>query len=301
MLDTSPNSCQESCVCVILFYASSSSGPGAGIGCTPRRIKHCLASFLRLVAALSLVLSAASWGSLADETNSPPPATRSMEDTNSQALLHACLQLQGQLRATELAIEQNGQEIKEGAARNAEALSKALVSIQESFASQRARDLEATQSSNQFILLVVSTFAAVGFLTLLMLSYLQWRMSNGLARISAAIPAALGSGPQSATGALGPGGQSQLPAPGAMQHHEQRVPEPLPSAFRASKPNEAPIRVADLRLFPGPATSLRIRPIRPLRTAVIIGLIFAAALALVLYALTYSKLGICYLHDVFKS
>ncbi len=273
----------------------------AGIRCPPRRIKHRLASFLRLVAVLSLVLSAASWGSLADETNSAAPATRSMEDTNFQALLHAFQQLQGQLGATELAIEQNGQEIKEGAARNAEALSQALMSVQESIASQRARDLEAMQDSNKVILMVVSAFAAIGVLTLLVMSYLQWRMSKGLNKISAAMPAALVLGTGSGAGALGPGGQLQLPQPRAMQHHEQRALQPPPSVSHASRSNEVPIRVADLRLFPDPVTSLGNRRIRPLTTAVIVGLICAAALALVLYALTYSKLGFGYLHDVFKS
>jgi len=275
--------------------------PGAGIRCTPRRLKHRLASFLRLVAALSLVLSAASWGSLGAETNSPPPATSSIEDTNSQALLHAYLQLQEQLRATQLAIEQNRREIKEAAAQNAEALSKALESIQESFAAQRARDLEAMQRSNKVILFVVSTFAAMGFLTLLMMSYFQWRMSKGLAEIAAAVPVALGLGTGSAAGALGPAGQSNLRLPRVMQHHENRVPEPPQSASPASKPHEVPNRAAELRLFHDPVTSLRRGQIRPLRTAVIVGLICAAALALLLYVVTYRKLGFGYLHDVFKS
>ena len=86
-----------------------------------------------------------------------------------------------------------------------------------------------------------------------------------------------------------------------MQHHENRVPQPPQSASPASKPHEVPNRAAELRLFPDPVTSLRRRRIRPLRTAVIVGLICAAALALLFYVVTYRKLGFGYLHDMFRS
>ena len=50
-----------------------------------------------------------------------------------------------------------------------------------------------------------------------------------------------------------------------------------------------------------PVTSLRRRRIRPLRTVAIVGLIFAAALAVLFYVVTYKNLGFDYLHDMFKS
>lgn len=243
----------------------------------------------------------ASMGSLAEETNAPPPAATSIADTNSQALLHACLQLQEQLRVTQLVIEQNREEIKAAAAQSAESLSKALESIQESFAAQRARDLEAMQQSNKLMLMVVGTFAAMGFLTLLMMSYFQWRMSKGLAEISAAVPAALGLGAGSAADVLGSAGQLNLRLPGVTQHHENRGSEPPRSDSPASKPHGAPNRAAELRLIHDPVTSLRRRRIRPLRTAAIVGLIFAAALAVLFYVVTYKNLGFDYLHDMFKS
>ncbi len=55
------------------------------------------------------------------------------------------------------------------------------------------------------------------------------------------------------------------------------------------------------QLFPDAGFWLRRRQLRALRTAVIVGLICAAVLALVLYALTYGKLGFDVLHRVFKS
>jgi hypothetical protein len=275
-------------------------GAVAGIRCTPCQAKHCRVSYLRLVAALSLGLSAGSWGSLGAETNSPPPATSTIEETNSQVLLHAYLQLQEQLRATQLAIEQNGREIKEAAAQNAEALSKALQAIQENFTAQRAQDLEAMRQSNKVILIVVSTFAVMGFLTLLMMSYFQWRMSKGLAEISAAVPMALGLGAGSAMRAVGPVKQPDLRLPGAGEQQDNRVLEPSQGFRPVLKPGEGTIRPVENRPFPDPGASFHTRQIRPLRTAVIVGLICAATLALLFYVLTYRKLGFGYLHDVFK-
>ena len=291
MLDVCLNSSQKSSVRVILPYASWMFGAVAGIHSTLRLLKNRLPSFLRLVTALSLVLSTGSWGSLGAETNSPPPASSQIEETNSQALFRACVQLQEQLRATQFAIEQNRREIKEAAAQNAETLSRALQSIQESFAAQRVRDLEAMQRSNKVILIVVSTFAAMGFLTLLMMSYFQWRMSKGLAEISAVVPVALGLGAGSAVGALGPPGQSRLRLPGAVEQREERLREPQQNSRPALKPREGTNRSIGNRLFPDQGAPFRRGQIRPLRTAVIVGLICAAALALLLYMVTRRKLG----------
>jgi hypothetical protein len=301
MLDSLVTFRQESGVSVRVFLLSGMAGLAAGIRHGPRWAKLRLVSFHGLLAALSLLLSSVSWGSPAAETNSPPPAAISIADTNSQALLQAYLQLQEQLRATQLAIEQNRQEIKAAAAQSAESLSKALESIQESFAAQRARDLEAMQKSNKLMLIVVSAFAAMGFLTLLMMSYFQWRMSKGLAEISAAVPAALGLGLGSAAGALGSAGQLNLRLPGVTQYHESRGSELPQSASPSSKHQGAPNRAAELRLIHDPVTSLRRRRIRPLRTMAIVGLIFAAALAVLFYVVTYKNLGFDYLHDMFKS
>ena len=223
-----------------------------------------------------------------------------MVDTNLQALLQAYLQLQEQLRATQVAIEQNRQEIREAATRNTDALSNALQTIQERFAVQHARDLEVMQNSNKVILFVVSTFAAMGCLTLLMMSYFQWRMSKGLAQISAAVQLALGLDTGPATGALGAAGQSNLRLPEGLHDQAQRAPEPSPSLPPAFKPYKASYRAGEPRLVPDPVASLRRGRIRPVRAAVIVGLICAGALALLFYLVTYSKLGFGYFHDLFR-
>jgi hypothetical protein len=134
-----------------------------------------------------------------------------------------------------------------------------------------------------------------------MMSYFQWRMSKGLAEISAAVPMALGLGAGSAVGALGLAEQSNFRLPGDVEHHEQRGLEPTQSSRPALRPREGTDRGIENRLFTDPGASFRGGQIRPLRTAVIVGLICAAALALLLYVVTYRKLGFGYLHDVFKS
>jgi hypothetical protein len=284
-------------VSVSAFHLSGRSSTAAGIGRTLRQFEH----GLRLVVALYLVLPAALLNSLAAETNAQPPTSSSIEDTNSQVFLGAYGQLQEQLHATQLAIEQSRQEIKDASALNSETLSKALQSFQESFTAQRASDLEAMRGSNKVVLIVVGTFAVMACLTLLLISYFQWRMSRGLAEIAAAVPEALRLGMGSAPGALGPPGRSNLRLSGVMPTRESRVLAAPQTASPALRLHDAPDRAAQLIPFHDPATSLRRRRIRPLRAAVIVGLLCAAALALLLYMVTYRKLGIGYFHDVFKS
>jgi TolA-binding protein len=234
-----------------------------------------LVCFARVLAAVLLVQFAAVGQGVSEETNAPQPGLSMLVQTNAQAIIQAFLQLQQQLHATQLAIEENRREIKEATAQNAEALSTALQTIQDNFTAQRARDLQAMQQHNKVVLILVGSFAGMGFLTMLMMSYFQWRMSKGLAEISAALPAALGLGHGSAPAALGAGR-----ALGAR-------------LIGSSAPSAKPL--------PDPDTAFRRRQLRALRTAVIVGLICAAALALLFYFVTYRKLGFGYLHGWFKS
>jgi tetratricopeptide (TPR) repeat protein len=180
--------------------------------------------------ALWPVLPSAS-GTEAD-TN-PPPATAS--ETNSQETLRAYLQLQEQLHLTQLAIEQNRKEARETAAQNSDLLAGRLQTIEKELESQRARELETMQSSNRTMLLVAGTFAAVGFIAMLLMSFFQWRTVNRLAEIAAALPAslALGQGPsRAASGSgeshlvtVGPAEQSSVRLLGALEELEKRIYE----------------------------------------------------------------------------
>lgn len=260
-----------------------------GIRSRSHRVQNHLALFVGVVVVFTLLLASGSWKCLGAESNPPPPAISHIEETNSQALLHAYLQLQDQLRATQLAIEQNRQEAKAAAAQNGEALSKGLQAIQQAFSAQRAQDLEAKQSSNKVMLLVVGAFAALGLLTMFMISYFQWCMSKGLAEMSAALRTALEFEPGSAP-AVAPAEQSTLRLLGTIEQLEKRTHELEQSSNPALRRRKG-IHIENL-LFPAPGDSLRRRQFRALKVAVIVGLICATVLALLLYVLTKGKLGL---------
>jgi tetratricopeptide (TPR) repeat protein len=176
--------------------------------------------------ALAFIFPAA-----AADTNAP----RTAQDTNSEEVLRAYLQLQEQLHATQLAVEQNRREYQEAAAQNEEALANRLRAIEQALAAQRSRELDAMQSSNRVMLIVAGSFAVVGFVAMLIMAYFQWRTVNGLAELSATLPAgrALGFGgglPALGTGELHIGNpaaaeQSNARLLGALGQLEKRLYE----------------------------------------------------------------------------
>jgi len=263
----------------------------ARVGCKSHVAKHHLVSFVGVVVAFPLMLSAGLWKSLGAESGPPPPGGTLIEETNAQWVIHAYLQLQEQLQATQLAIEQNRQETKAAAAQNAETLAKGLQGIQEALSAQRAQDLEAMQRSNRVMLIVAGTFAAMGFLTMLMMSYFQWRMSKGLAEITAALPTALGLGAGSAAAALALANQPELGLFGAMEqpgnHTRALEAGPHPALNRREGAN---LSIGN-PLFHEPGALVRRRRYRAVSVAVMVGLICAAGLALLLYVVAYGKLG----------
>jgi tetratricopeptide (TPR) repeat protein len=139
-----------------------------------------------------------------NEPRLPPGA--SVEDTNAMQTLRSYLQLQEQLHATQMAIEENRKEATAAAARSAEALANRLQAIEQSLAAQRSRELEATQSSNRMILSVAAGIAVLGLVSMLLMAFSHWRAMSRLADIATALPmsrAGLGSGASFA--ALGSG------------------------------------------------------------------------------------------------
>jgi tetratricopeptide (TPR) repeat protein len=165
------------------------------------------------------------------DTNLAPAA---VSETNTQETLRAYLQLQEQLHLTQLAVEQNRKEARETAAQNSELLAGRLQTIEKALETQRARELEAMQSSNRVMLFVAGSFAAVGFVAMLLMSFFQWRTVNRLAEISAALPAsfALASPARPALGpadshvvTVGPAEQSSMRMLGALEQLEKRIYE----------------------------------------------------------------------------
>jgi tetratricopeptide (TPR) repeat protein len=137
----------------------------------------------------------------AETTNAPVQSG----ETNSQEL-RTYLQLQEQLHATRLAIESVGAEAKQAAAQNAEELAVRLRAVEQAVAAQRAKELEAMQSSNRNMLYVAGAFASIGCVAMLLMGYYQWRTVNRLAELSAGIPAgAMALGSMRPIAAIGPG------------------------------------------------------------------------------------------------
>ncbi len=200
------------------------------------RIRRCISGLklavlvgVAVLFALGQGLDSAS-GSEADTNLSPATAS----ETNSQETLRAYLQLQEQLHLTQLAIEQNRKEARETAAQNSDLLAGRLQTIEKALESQRARELESMQSSNRTLLLVAGTFATVGFIAMLLMSFFQWRTVNRLAEIAAALPASLlGAAPsRAAIGAgeshlvtVSPAEQSSVRLLGALEQLEKRIYE----------------------------------------------------------------------------
>lgn len=159
-----------------------------------------------------------------DSTNLAPAVHA--DDTNAQETLRVYLQLQEQLHATQLAIEQNRKEAKEAAVQNAEFLAGRLHDIETALAAQRARELEAMQSSNRVMLVVAGTFATFGFLVMLLVAYFQWRTVHGLAEMSTGL-GGMRALPAGETGVVsfGPAEQSNVRLLGALERLEKRIYE----------------------------------------------------------------------------
>jgi len=124
---------------------------------------------------VSLLLATAAW---AKDTNTVAGVTR--EDISNNYL-----QIQEQIHATQLAIEQSQQAAVEAAQKNADALAARLQSLEQSVAAQRANDAEAARKTQQFTLLVAGGFGVAGLGILLLMVYFQWRMFSQVAQISA--------------------------------------------------------------------------------------------------------------------
>jgi tetratricopeptide (TPR) repeat protein len=136
------------------------------------------------IAAIVLLLAVAVPVLRSADASTNAVATNRIDEANTQEVLRTYLQLQEQLHATQLAIEENRKQADQAAAQNAEALANRLKLIEEALASQRTREMETMQSSNRVMLIVAGTFATLGFLAMLVMTYFQWRTVSRLAEIS---------------------------------------------------------------------------------------------------------------------
>ena len=149
----------------------------------------------------------------------PPPETM----VGSNDTLRVFLQLQEQLHATQLALERNRQETEALAARNAEAMAARFLAIEQAMTAKRSGEIESLeqrmQNTHRLLLIVAGAITSVGFLVLLLTTYLQWRSVNRLAEFSAMAQAANRAGLPPPVADM----QLQLPGAGAAAQSNTRL------------------------------------------------------------------------------
>jgi tetratricopeptide (TPR) repeat protein len=119
------------------------------------------------------------------ESNLVPRAAETPAETES---LRAYLALQEQVRSTQLALEKNREETEAIAARSATALADQIKMLTQTLSEQRTREVEAMQSTNRLMLIVVGVFASLGFIAMLLTSWLQMKALNRLTEFSSVLP-----------------------------------------------------------------------------------------------------------------
>jgi tetratricopeptide (TPR) repeat protein len=187
--------------------------------------------FHRALLVLALVAFAA--GGFGAEPAAPAVPAGKTDETNTQDMLRAYLQVQEQLHTTQLSIERSRKEADAAAAETARVFAGRLQAIEQTLAVQRVQELEAMQNSNKVMLIIAGLFAVLGFFAMLFMAYFQWRTISRLAEISAALPVAraLGSGsPLAALGVgdspefnVGPVERSSQQLLGALDQLEKRI------------------------------------------------------------------------------
>src|SRR5262245_23663763 len=170
---------------------------------------------------------------------------KTAEESETEQTRRAYLQLQEQLHATQLAIEQTRQEAGESARRNAETIATSLKLIEQTLALQREREMEVMQKSNRLILTGAGVFGGIGIMALVFTAWFLLRAMNRLSQIAASFPIGHALSPAAATPTLEGGhphlvgfGPVESPGPrllGAIERLEKRIHElentaQLPSA-----------------------------------------------------------------------
>jgi tetratricopeptide (TPR) repeat protein len=126
----------------------------------------------------------------AAETN--PVVSTQTTDSTAPNTANGYLLIQEQLHATQLAIENNRQEIEAAAKRNADEMAARIQALEQTIATQRASDTEAAQKIQQLTLLLAGAFGLVCLAVMLLMGYLQWRAVTRIIALAASQSPAFG-------------------------------------------------------------------------------------------------------------
>ena len=185
-----------------------------------------------------IALSVALACSAADPASNSVPASASETAAGNSGpddSLRAYLHLQEQIHEALLAGERNRQDSEEISARNAKALEERLQMIEKSLDVQRGRELDSIQHANRTMVFVVSAFAGLGCMAVLLAAFFQWRAVNRFTAVSSALTlgnsaASLRSfaglaGAGAGSARLGPGDSADSRLLGAIERLEKRIQE----------------------------------------------------------------------------
>jgi tetratricopeptide (TPR) repeat protein len=130
--------------------------------------------------------------------------TNAISGMTQQELANSFLQIQEQLHATQLALEQDQLAAADQTRSNADFLTARLQALEQTVADQRNHDAEAARQTQQTTLFLAGIFGLAGLSIVLALVYLQWRALTQFTQVSAQHNAMVAN-----TGAI-----QQLAAPG---------------------------------------------------------------------------------------
>lgn len=133
------------------------------------------------MAGVVLFLSAQAF---AQDTNGVAGATNASAAVTRDEMASNYLQIQEQIHATEIAIEQNQAAALEASKSNAQVLALRLQSLEDTVARQRTSDAETAHHTQQLTLLMAGAFGVIGLGIMLLMVYFQWRAFAQLAQIS---------------------------------------------------------------------------------------------------------------------
>jgi tetratricopeptide (TPR) repeat protein len=114
----------------------------------------------------------------AEETNSISLST------NDDAVANGYVQIQAQLHAAQLQIEQSREEAADAAQRNADAMAARIQTLEQTIAAQRASDAEVARRTQQFTLFLAGGLGLAGLGIILLMGYFQWRAFSKLVEVS---------------------------------------------------------------------------------------------------------------------
>jgi tetratricopeptide (TPR) repeat protein len=100
-------------------------------------------------------------------------------------VVNGYLQIQEQLHAAQLALQEVRTAAADEAKQNADAIAARLDVLEQSVAAQRIADAEAVRRTQQLTLLLAGVFALAGLAIVSLLFYFQWRAFSQLTQISA--------------------------------------------------------------------------------------------------------------------